>query len=147
MKSIFDTATREGLIERINTLNENSKAVWGKMNVYQMMKHCTIWEDMMQSKKNYKQAFIGRLFGKMALKKVLKDEKHLGHNTPTLPELKITDNGDIVAQKAEWIARVHKYAHFSNPNFVHVFFGKMTEEQVGQLVYKHIDHHLRQFNS
>jgi hypothetical protein len=148
MKSIFDQTTRAELIKRINTLNENSTAQWGKMNVYQMIKHCRLWEEMMQNKQNLKRAFTGRLFGRMALKAVLKDDKPLRRSTPTIPALVITEGmGDITSEKAKWIENVEQYANFSNPNFVHVFFGRMTREQIGQMVYKHVDHHLRQFNS
>ena len=42
---------------------------------------------------------------------------------------------------------LNAYEHFNVTGFVHWFFGKMTREQIGQLVYKHTDHHLRQFNS
>jgi hypothetical protein len=45
MNSVFDKATRDELISRINTLNENSTAQWGKMNIYQMLKHCILWEE------------------------------------------------------------------------------------------------------
>jgi len=148
MKTVFDKTTRDELIGRIDTLNENSKNKWGKMNVYQVLKHCTLWDEWMQSNKSNKQAFIGRLFGKMALKKILKDESPLARNTPTLRELIVKEiNGDVASEKTKWIALINEYAHFSNPNFVHTFFGKITKEQAGQLAYKHADHHLRQFNS
>ena len=42
---------------------------------------------------------------------------------------------------------MEEYAHFSNNDFVHWFFGKMTKEQVGYFVYKHTGHHLREFSS
>ena len=90
--------------------------------------------------------FVSYVFGKIALKSVMKDETPLRHSTPTIPELVITTKGDVELQKAEWIACIKHYEHFSNPNFEHVFFGKMTEEQIGYMVYKHINHHLRQFN-
>jgi hypothetical protein len=150
MKSIFSPSTRAELITRINTLSENSKAQWGKMNIYQMLQHCTLWDEWIQSDKKNKQAFIGRLFGKIALKSVLKDDKPLGKNTPTLPELRINklkEKVDIAAEKAKWIALINQYEHFSNPDFIHSFFGKMTKEQIGYMAYKHTDHHLRQFNS
>jgi len=147
MKTIFDKTTRDELIVRINTLNENSTAQWGKMNISQMLKHCTLWEEWIASNKKHKQQFIGRLFGKMALKNVLKDDAPLRRNTPTLPELRIKDNGDVESEKKKWIALIEQNAHFSNPEFVHSFFGKMTKEQIGQMAYKHTDHHLRQFNS
>jgi hypothetical protein len=101
---------------------------------------------MILGEKSYRQIFMGRLFGRIALKKVLKDEQPLGRNSPTIAELKITDDGNIATQKKQWIALIEAEAHFSNPDFVHPFFGKMTKEQIGYMAYKHADHHLRQFN-
>lgn len=148
MKTVFDPVVRAELISRINTLNENSAAQWGKMNVYQMLRHCAQWEEWMHSKQQHKQAFVGKLFGKMALRNILKDDSPLRHNTPTTPELRIKEtDGDISAEKARWTGLIEQYTHFSNPDFVHVFFGKLTQEQIGYLAYKHSDHHLRQFNS
>lgn len=148
MKTVFNKATRDELIGRIYTLDESKKAAWGKMNVYQALKHCTMWDEWIQNGDNTRQVLVGRLFGKMALKKVLKDESPLARNTPTLPELKIQETaGDIASEKEKWAALIRQYAHYSKPGFIHTFFGKMTQEQVGQLAYKHADHHLRQFNS
>jgi len=147
MQTIFDKTTRDALVTRINTLNENSTAQWGKMNVYQMMVHCIRWEEMISGEIVCKQAFIGRLFGKMVLKGMLKDESPLRRNTPTSPELRVTETGgDVEAEKKKWIALIGQNANLPNPGFIHPFFGKMTKEQVGCLAYKHIDHHLRQFN-
>lgn len=147
MKSIFDKTTREEIISRINSLNENSTAQWGKMNVYQALKHCTLCEEMYLGKKKYKRTFLGRVFGRMGLKNLLKDEKPIQRNAPTGTEFKIKETfGDIAAEKKKWISLVEEYAQYSNDDFEHWFFGKMTSEQVGYFVYKHCDHHLRQFN-
>lgn len=146
MKSLFDKTTRDELIDRINTLNANSSARWGKMNVYQMLKHCTLWEEMLLGKKQYQQSLLGRLFGKMALKSMLKNEP-LKLNLPTVSSFKISGNGDVTAAKAEWINLINQHGVQQNSGFVHPFFGKLTSEQAGQIAYKHIDHHLRQFNT
>lgn len=146
MKSVFDQTTKEELISRISSLQENSTPQWGKMNVYQMLKHCTLWEEMLLGKKQYRQSLLGRLFGKMALKSMLKDEP-MKPNLPTVASFKITANGDVAAAKAEWIDLIAEHARQENTGFVHPFFGKLTAEQVGRIAYKHIDHHLRQFNS
>ena len=147
MKTVFDKSTREELISRINALNENCTAGWGKMTVYQMMKHCTLWEDMVMDTIQRPRVFIGRIFGKIALKAILKDDSPLRRNTPSIPELKVSGEGNIEAQKSEWIAKIEHYAQISNLQLIHPFFGKMTTEQVGLMDYKHIDHHLRQFGS
>jgi hypothetical protein len=148
MKTVLEKQTRDGLIDRINTLNENSKPQWGKMNIYQAIKHCTLWDEWIFGKTSYRQLLVGRLFGKMALRNVLKDDKPLSRNSPTISAFRIggTD-GDVEAEKTKWIALIEQYENFSNPGFVHPFFGRMTREQIGFLAYKHIDHHLRQFGS
>lgn len=148
MKTIFDKATQDELIARINTFSESSTAQWGKMNAYQMLKHSTLWVEWVLADEKHKQAFIGRLFGKMALKGLVKEDSPLRRNTPTLPELKVKETtGDIAAEKKKWIELIGELGHFSKPDFVHTFFGKMTRDEVGYLAYKHTDHHLRQFNS
>jgi Protein of unknown function (DUF1569) len=150
MKTIFDKTTREELICRIKTLNENNTAQWGKMNIYQMLKHCTIWDEWILGKNNqkYKQEFLGLIFGKMALKRMIKDERPFDRNVPTGSYFKIKEkNGNVEAEKKKWINLIEDYENYSNPGFIHDFFGKMTREQVGLLAYKHTDHHLRQFMS
>ena len=149
MKTIFNKETRDKLIERISRLNESSAAEFGKMNIYQMLKHCTLYEEWILGKNNpeYKQSLIGRIFGKMALKDMIKDESPLKRNVPTLSSLKVKETaGDVEAEKNKWISLIKEYEYFSNPDFIHSFFGKMTKEQIGYLDYKHTDHHLRQFN-
>src|SRR6187431_1255261 len=94
MKTIFDKTVREELIDRINTLSEKSVAEWGKMNIYQMVKHCTIWEEWIlgTNKPTYKQEFIGFIFGKMALKSIMEDDSPLRRNTPTSAAFKAKEN-------------------------------------------------------
>ena len=148
MKSVFHKATRDELINRINSLNENSTTQWGKMNIYQMLKHCTLCEEMYLGKKKYKRVFIGRLFGKIGLRNLLKDDTPLKPNAPTGAAFKIKEsNGDVDAEKRKWITLIEEYAHYPDTDFTHWFFGKMTKEQVGLFVYKHTNHHLRQFSA
>ena len=150
MKTIFDKSTRVELINRINTLSEKSVSEWGKMNIYQMLKHCIIWEEWIQgvNKPKYKQEFIGFIFGKVALKGMIKDETPLKRNIPTSSAFKVKEkNGDVESEKKKWITLIEEYECYSNPGFIHDFFGRMTKEQVGILAFKHIDHHLRQFKS
>lgn len=147
MKSIFDPSTKQELINRINSLTPQSTAQWGKMNTYQMLQHCYLCDDMFLGKIKIKRVLIGRLIGGMLLKKILKDDKAFGKNSPTAPILKITGDGDIEQQKKEWISRLEAYANYKTECFVHPFFGPMTQEQLGLFAYKHADHHLRQFGA
>jgi hypothetical protein len=148
MKTIFEKSTRDELIDRINMLNENSKPLWGKMNIYQMTRHCTIWCEWVLGKNNpvYKQEFLGSIFGKWGLSSNTKDSKPIGRNMPAGKAFTVKEKeGDLQMQKGIWIHLVVDFEQFSNDRFIHDFFGKMTKEQIGVFAYKHHDHHLRQF--
>ena len=135
------------MINRVDSLNDNSTIQWGKMNVYQMLKHCILCEEMYLGKTLYKRTFLGFLLGRIALNQLMKYDKPKKRNSPTKQEFIITEEtGDFLEDKTKWISLINEYEDYSNRNFVHWFFGKMTSEQVGISVYKHIDHHLRQFN-
>lgn len=146
MKSIFDKTTRDELKKRINSLNENCIAKWGTMNVTQMLKHCSQWDEMALGKIKYKQTFIGKLFGKIALKGMLKDEP-IKRNLPTVPPFKIKENYDFSTEKMKWIMLLDEYENFANDGFIHPFFGPMTKEITGYIAYKHVNHHLLQFDA
>ena len=148
MKSIFDKVTRDELTSRINNLNENSTAQWGKMDAGQMLEHCIRAEEHYRGKRVYKRVPLSYIFGKVALKNILKDGTPLQHNMPTKPEFVVTGaSNDITGSKEKWIALINSYEQYAEPRYVHFFFGPMTKEQLGHMVYKHADHHLRQFNS
>jgi hypothetical protein len=150
MKTIFDKSVRDELIIRINSLNRNSQRQWGKMEVCQMAKHCTIWDEWVLGRKKtgYKQGLLGFIFGKMALKGQVKDDRPIKKNMPTTRYFIVKEkNGDIDDLKKNWVELIGEYGHFSNPDFIHDFFGKMTVEEIGIFAYKHADHHLRQFNA
>lgn len=148
MTTIFDYHTRDRLITRIQLLNEGSKPLWGKMNVYQMAKHCCIWDEWVLGKSNpvYRQEFLGKIFGKWALKSNTKDDRPMAKNMPAGKGFIVNEQeGDVNQQKRLWGTLIKEYEHFSNDMFIHDFFGKMTREQIGIFAFKHADHHLRQF--
>ncbi|MCW3466372.1 DUF1569 domain-containing protein [Chitinophaga nivalis] len=148
MMTIFHEPSRNALINRIQSLDHTATAQWGKMNLYQMLRHVTIWNEWIQGKsdKVYKQELLGRIFGKMALRNMIKDEKPIKKNLPTGKGFTVQERtGDIATLKIIWSKLLADYAHYSNPYFIHDFFGKMSEAEIGVLVYKHMDHHLRQF--
>jgi hypothetical protein len=147
MKSIFYKDTRDEMISRINSLNEASKARWGKMTVAQMVRHCTLCEEYYYGKVNIKRSFLGRIFGKIAINSILKDDATgFRKNSSTPLQLRVSQtNLDFETEKANWKNFIEKYETFKDERFKHWFFGEMTKEQLGQFIYKHGDHHLRQF--
>ena len=147
MNSVLDPHTRKELITRIRALHQDSTREWGKMTLSQMLKHCVLCEKFYFGEIKVPRHFLGRLIGQPVLKKILTDETLLSRNAHTSPLLIVTETGgDIETEKQNWIRCIERYADLPRNNFTHWFFGKMTPEQLGQFVYKHADHHLRQFN-
>ena len=147
MKSVLDQSTRDELISRIQSIDQDKKARWGKMNLYQMLHHCVLCEELYLGKTKHKRVFMGRIFGKIGLKKILDESKAFRQNAPTSEMFIVKEqSGHIEAEKEKWIDLINEYKTYPG-NYVHWFFGKMTREQVGLFVYKHDDHHLRQFGA
>ena len=65
---------------------------------------------------------------------------------PTPPQLKVSDPVlNLEVEKENWKQLIFRYENFQQNDFIHWFFGTMTKKQLGEFIYKHCDHHLRQF--
>ncbi len=147
MKSIFNQAIRNEVVARIELLTEHSKPLWGKMTVGQMVRHCALCEDYYFGNIQVKRSFLGRIVGQSAIKSILKNETSgIGRNAPTSAKFQVNEKiSDLGTEKDAWIVLIERYATFEKAYFTHWFFGKMTKTQLGEFIYKHCDHHLKQF--
>lgn len=150
MKNLYEPATGKEIRERIARLGPNNQRQWGKMNAAQAMAHCAAGMEWAVGDKVEPRMFLGRIFGSMAKAAVLKDEKPMGKNAPTAKSLVIKGDCDLGKECARLSALVERFASAGpqgctkNP---HAFFGQLTAEEWAQLMYKHVDHHLRQFGA
>lgn len=150
MQTILSNQETTEFIQRINNINPEAKAIWGKMNVSQMLKHCSEISKVTFGEKKVKRPFISKLIGGILLKKSIGNDLPIGKNKPTLKELVITNTRDFNTEKEELIGLVNRYSSSNKDDFqgrIHPFFGKMNSEQWSKLINKHLDHHLRQFNA
>ncbi|MBO9728660.1 MAG: DUF1569 domain-containing protein [Chitinophaga sp.] len=147
LKSIFNEEIRKDVLNRINSLQPESKAQWGKMTVAQMVKHCRLCDEYYFGNVPVSRSFLGRIVGRHAIGAILKNEESvMGRNAPTGRQFKVSDtNLNFPAERENWKQVVTRYSTYSQDSFVHWFFGKLSQQQLGELIYKHCDHHLRQF--
>jgi hypothetical protein len=148
MKTLFDAATVIELKRRIAGLGPGSVRQWGKMNAPQAMAHCAIAMEWAVGDIRPPRMFIGRIFGPLAKSQVLKDDAQVRKNTPTAKSLVIADERDLGKECQRLTALIDRFsaggpkACTTHP---HTFFGPLTPDEWGRLMYKHLDHHLRQF--
>jgi hypothetical protein len=147
MEDIFNQQDNQNIVERLNKLTPESQPLWGKMTVSQMLVHCQKPIDVLTGKLQLKGGLLGFLFGKMAKKNFLK-MRGFGKNSPTHPKFKINETPDFTAEKNLLITMVETLGKLGKDSIGidrHPFFGAMTEEEWGSLMYLHLDHHLKQF--
>ena len=145
MKSLFDREAYEEVKSRLNQLNENSVAQWGKMSVGQMTWHCQGPFNIMLEKNDYgmKPNWLAKVF----FKKSLYIDKPWRKNLPTAKFLKAKETKDFNAEKTKLEVLIDEvFARREQEEWnPHPGFGYFTRQQWGQMQYKHLDHHLTQF--
>lgn len=144
MKSLLDTESLTEIKNRLNTLSLESERKWGKMDVAQMLHHCQHPLNVSLGKGNVKKQFFPLAF---LFKKSLYNDKPWKQGLPTAKSFKITANKDFGPEKAELEKLIDEFHQLKNAAHwePHPLFGKFTPQQWGQMQYKHLDHHLRQF--
>ena len=148
MNSIFDSATRAGILDRLDRLPADRRPGWGKMNVNQMVVHCT--------------GGIRMLIGEMEvapkpgplrnplLRYLVIRVLPWPHGAPTAPELiPPADPGDFRENLAHLRAAIGRIGTRDpqGPFSPHPAFGLLRGDLLGALVARHLDHHLRQFGA
>lgn len=144
VKNLCEPAPKDELIDRINRLSPATKAIWGKMNVSQMLAHLQMPMGVALGDHKLKGNFFLRLIGS-SMKSKLYDDKPYKRSLPTAPSFKMTTEKEFEAEKNKAIEMIRKFRDENIINTKHPFFGKLTKEQWGKANWKHIDHHLQQF--
>jgi len=149
MKNLFERETIDEVISRIDTLQPAAERQWGKMDVAQMMAHCSAALDMASGKLILPRIFIGRLIGPL-VKPMYWNEKPFSRNSPTDKKLVMSDKKDFLREKEQLKRCVRLFYEGGEAKCTrnpHPFFGALTPPQWSRGMYKHLDHHLRQFGA
>ncbi len=147
MNDLFKSVTALTVKSRIEALQPDSKALWGKMNVAQMLSHLQVPLQGALGEVKLKRTLIGYLFGGIA-KKQMVNEKPFKQNLPTDPAFIRKDDRDFYLEKSKLLDGIDKFVAVGPKGLSrepHPFFGKLSPEEWSVLMWKHIDHHLRQF--
>lgn len=146
MKSIFNLSDNQEIIKRVQQLTPDTKALWGKMSVDQMLQHCNdaVLVSFNEKELHVPVAFriLGRLLKNMVLKK-----REFDKNSPTAKEFKYNTNFDFNTVQQELIKNISRFQEGEQAIkcIKHPFWGKMNSEDWNNLHWKHLDHHLKQF--
>lgn len=151
MKNLFDPALVREVKQRVMRLHPESKRLWGKLPLALVLAHCTSGLQMAMGTTNPKRAsFPVNVIGLLIKPFVFGDDRPIRRNSPSSPELFPADPAqcEFERERTELVEAIDSFLATDaagcsqNP---HPFFGPLKPQQWAILMYKHVDHHLRQF--
>ncbi len=145
IKNLFDAGVKQEIIDRINKLTPETKQLWGKMNVSQMLAHVQMPIRIAYGTHQPKGSFLLNIIGPL-FKSKLWDEKPYKHSLPTDPTFVMTGlDKEFEKEKSVLLELVNKFTIENLTRERHPVFGKLTKENWSKATWKHLDHHLQQF--
>lgn len=148
MKNLFEAARVEEVKQRIAQMRPDSKRQWGKMSPAQALEHCSRGMEMALGDKNLPRMLVGSILGWIVKPKVIGNDEPLRRNSPTMNELIVQDEPELGMERTRLCGLIDRFAAAGPAGCTthpHSFFGRLTPEEWSILMYKHLDHHLRQF--
>lgn len=150
LANFFDKAVNDTIIARIKTLTPESKALRGKMSVAQMLAHCNVsFEYGFEPEKHTRPNRLMRQIITIFAKNMVVSDTPFPKNEKTSPDMIITDSRDFATEQArliDFVAKVQVQGSEYYDGLESHAFGKLSRSQWSNLFYKHLDHHLSQFN-
>ena len=150
MKNLYDTAAVDEVKVRIASLRPESPRQWGTMNAPQAMAHCAAGVELALGERLPPRVLVGRLLGWAIKPLALGNEAPMRRNTPTVPGLVVADERNLERERERLVGLIDRFAAAGPAGCTrhpHSFFGRLTPEEWAVLMYKHLDHHLRQFGA
>ena len=148
MKNVFEPNDLEALRARIAQLRPDSNRQWGTMSVAQALAHCSLGVQTATGELRPPRTLIGRILGPIVKPKVVGDDQLMRRNSPTMKELIVLHEPDFATEQVRLIGLLENFSAAGPPactSHPHAFFGPLKPDEWAILMYKHIDHHLRQF--
>lgn len=148
MKNLFEPRDLESLQTRIVQLRPDSPRQWGTLTPAQALAHCSLGVQMATGELRPPRKLIGRILGPLIKPRVVADDQPMRRNSPTIPEIIVRTQPNLPTEQARLSASLNQFSA-AGPSACtthpHAFFGPLTPAEWAILMYKHIDHHLRQF--
>lgn len=147
-RNLFQSEDVIEIKKRLSELKPDSARQWGKMSTAQMLAHCAVGIQSATGEVRPPRALIGRMIGPAVKRVALRDEEPMRRNSPTAKEFIVTGERDFESERRRLCDLIDSFAAAGPSGCTdhpHAFFGRLKPEEWSILMYKHLDHHLRQF--
>jgi hypothetical protein len=145
LKSLFNPQDHRELQDRVQRLKTDQTPQWGKMTAVQMVAHLS--DSLRMASGELEVAPKKVPFRYSPLKELVLYVLPMPKGLPTSPELIARKPGswseEVADLRDQLYGLVQRGAEALSPT--HPAFGTFSAKQWGVLIYRHVDHHLRQF--
>lgn len=147
MKNIHNPTDRADIIARLNRLSPNAERRWGTMNVEEMLWHCRCQLELalgVISSSSKAKGLIATPLGRwLSLYTapwprgaITAPQMNVGKVNPQVQSFE-KEHKLLLERLEQTVARERLQPH--------PLFGEISQKDWGRLIWKHLDHHLRQF--
>jgi hypothetical protein len=148
MKNLFEPSAFDEVKARIGLLRADTTPLWGTMNPAQAMAHCCGSLELALGDMVPPRHFLGRIAGLLIKPMVLGNDKPIRRNSPTIKGLAVQNKRHLGIERERLYGLIDRFVTAGPSGCTkhpHTYFGRLTSEEWAVLMYKHLDHHLRQF--
>jgi Protein of unknown function (DUF1569) len=148
MRSILNESDRAEIVNRVQILSVSSTGRWGSMDVASMLQHLCLSARMGIGELPLPSA-NKRAFQMFPLKHLILYVLPFPKGAPTAPGLKPSAAVSLEDERAAVLELLERIGTGPRDGAgpAHPLFGPLTWREWGVVMYKHTDHHLRQFGA
>lgn len=147
MRSIIEPEAQQEVERRLDSLHADSPRQWGTMTPAQMLLHCRKQIGLGTGEVRSRSMFPRPV--QWLAKQTFGFRLPWSRNLPTAPAMVSTgqDGLDFQEELAALKDTVNGFVALPDSADLsgHPIFGSMDKDEWGRIIYKHLDHHLRQF--
>jgi hypothetical protein len=147
MKNILDPQVLTEVNLRIDRIKADTQRQWGTMTPAQMLWHCRQQLSVGTGELKVKNMFPAPM--RWLLKHTVGFRMSWGKGMATIPGIEAANRDGFNVEEEKTALKSSLVAFVKLPTEsilkTHPIFGSMSDEDWGQIIYEHLDHHLRQF--
>jgi hypothetical protein len=150
MKTLFEQSVVQEIKKRIAQFQPDNYRQWGKMNAGQAFAHCAGALELALGEKRPPRMILGRIIGRIVKPLAFGNDTPMPRNSSTAPCLEVEDDRNLEAERERLLKLLDRFANDGPDGCTkhpHSFFGPLSPIEWAELMYKHLDHHLRQFGA
>ena len=150
MTNLFEPETVDQVKQRVARLQPDTPRLWGTMTAAQALAHCSASMQWAVGESVPPRMAFASILGRLIKPLVLRDNQPMRRNSPTASTLIVADPRDLKAEQARLCKLIDRFAATGPQGCTthpHTFFGPLKPQEWAILMYKHLDHHLRQFGA